>query len=73
MSDARFGTPLTRRETEALMLSARGNCAKGVARGMGITPRTATYYLRMAKARLGAKNRTHAVAIALTERRIAYP
>ena len=42
-----------------------GRCNKGIAADMGITHETAKSYVKNILEELGARNRTHAVAIAL--------
>lgn len=56
---------LSRRETEALILAARGLTAFEIGRRMAIAERTVKDHLYAAREKLGALNTTHAVAIAL--------
>ena len=58
-------TPITRRELELLRLAANGNTNEGIARHLGITKDTVNGTLRRTYLKLGAKDRTHAVAVAL--------
>lgn len=73
----RYGKPakhrahLTRRELEMLRLAANGNTNETIARWLGITSTTVNHGLRRAYAKLGANDRTHAVAIALVRGLIA--
>ncbi len=54
---------LTRRERECLELVALGLRDKGVAKRLGIMPRTAHNHIERAKRKLGASNRVQAVQI----------
>ncbi|MFK8851314.1 helix-turn-helix transcriptional regulator [Streptomyces sp. Ac-502] len=56
---------MTRRELEMLRLAANGNTNVTIARWLDITPTTVNHGLRRAYAKLGAQDRTHAVAVAL--------
>jgi len=60
-------TPLTQREQEVLQLVALGKSGQEVGTILSITKRTADEHVRNACAKLGASNRTHAVAIAISE------
>lgn len=62
------GLPPTARERECLSLLARGFTNAEIARAMGITERTAGYYVSKLLAKLEAGNRTEAVARALRDR-----
>ncbi len=57
--------PLTPRELEVLALVARGKQNKEIAAELVITERTVKYYVSSILAKLGAGNRTEAVAIAV--------
>lgn len=57
---------LTSRQREVLQLAANGLSNKQIARQLGITPRMVQAHSQEACARLGANNRTEAVARALT-------
>ena len=57
--------PITRRELEMLRLAANGNTNETIARHLGITKDTVNGALRSVYRKLGAKDRTNAVAIAL--------
>lgn len=56
---------LTRREVECLRLSAQGYSAKQIAAKLGRSLGTATLHLQNATRKLGARNRTHAVSLAV--------
>lgn len=58
--------PLSKREKEALSWAARGKTALETARIMGIAERTVEFHLTNAIARLGAANKVHAVAWAVS-------
>jgi len=55
---------LTRRERECLKWSAAGQTSGDIADRLGISRHTADWYLKEATRKLGALNRTHAVALA---------
>lgn len=61
---------LTRREVECLRLSAQGYSAKQIAAKLGRSIGTATLHLQNATRKLGARNRTHAVSLAVQNRLI---
>jgi DNA-binding NarL/FixJ family response regulator len=58
---------LTRRQREILQLIANGGSTTAAARELGVSEETVKTHTKNALARLGARNRTHAVAIALRE------
>ena len=58
---------LTRRQREILQLLADGGSNALAARELGLSEETVKTHTKNALARLGARNRTHAVAIALRE------
>lgn len=58
---------LTRRQRQILQLLADGQSSAFAARELGLSEETVKTHTRNALARLGARNRTHAVAIALRE------
>lgn len=68
---AHYGRPIlpraciTRRELQLLRLAANGNTNETIARHLGITKDTVNGTLRRVYLKLGAKDRTNAVAIAL--------
>jgi DNA-binding NarL/FixJ family response regulator len=58
---------LTRRQREILQLLADGGSTVAAARELGLSEETVKTHTKNVLARLGARNRTHAVAIALRE------
>jgi DNA-binding NarL/FixJ family response regulator len=58
---------LTRRQRQILQLLADGESTAVAARELDLSEETVKTHVKTALARLGAKNRTHAVAIALRE------
>ncbi len=58
---------ITRRQRQILQLLADGGSTTAAARDLGLSEETVKTHTRNALARLGARNRTHAVAIALRE------
>lgn len=58
---------LTRRQRQILQRLADGESATAAARALDLSEETVKTHLKNALARLGARNRTHAVAIALRE------
>jgi DNA-binding NarL/FixJ family response regulator len=58
---------LTRRQREILQLLANGESTTVAARELDLSEETVKSHTKHALARLGAKNRTHAVAIAIRE------
>ncbi|HET9162162.1 MAG TPA: response regulator transcription factor [Solirubrobacterales bacterium] len=58
---------LTRRQREILQLLADGGSTSAAARQLGLSEETVKTHTKNMLARLGARNRTHAVAIALRE------
>jgi DNA-binding NarL/FixJ family response regulator len=58
---------LTRRQREILQLIADGGSTVAAARDLGLSEETVKTHTKNVLARLGARNRTHAVAIALRE------
>jgi DNA-binding NarL/FixJ family response regulator len=58
---------LTRRQREILQLLADGGSTSAAARNLGLSEETVKTHTKNALARLNARNRTHAVAIALRE------
>ncbi len=63
---------LTRRQREILQLLADGESATVAARELDLSEETVKTHTKNAVARLGARNRAHAVAIALRESLIDY-
>ena len=58
---------LTRRQREILQLLADGESTTGAGRVLDLSDETVKTHMKNAMARLGARNRSHAVAIALRE------
>lgn len=58
---------LTRRQRQIMQLLADGHSTAFAGRELGVSEETVKTHLKKAMARLGAKNRTHAVAVALRE------
>jgi len=58
-------------ELEALSLFASGKTADEMAVALGVSKSMAMHYLRVAARKLGARNRVHAVAIAIRKGLIA--
>ncbi|MEI2703147.1 MAG: helix-turn-helix transcriptional regulator [Baekduia sp.] len=67
------GTPLSPREREVLELAARGLTADGVAVELILSVETVRTHTRNAIKKLGARNRLHAVVIALRAGVISLP
>ena len=59
------GTLLTERECEVLALAADGRTNREIGRRLNVSTDTAKTHLRRLCARLGARDRAHAVAIAI--------
>jgi DNA-binding CsgD family transcriptional regulator len=59
--------PLTPRESEVLALLANGASNKHVARALDISVHTAKFHVAALLSKLGARNRTDAIAIAMRE------
>jgi DNA-binding CsgD family transcriptional regulator len=57
---------MTPAERRALMLAARGWTTYASARYLGISEKTVKYQLGSLRAKLGARNTTHAVVLALS-------
>ena len=58
---------LTRRQRQILQLLADGHSTAFAARELELSEETVKTHLKKAAARLGARNRTHAVSVALRE------
>lgn len=56
---------LDRSEIQALQMFANGRSADEIAAAMGVSKSIAQHYLRVAARKLEARNRIHAVAIAV--------
>jgi DNA-binding CsgD family transcriptional regulator len=61
------GFLLTRTELVGLKLAANGNSARDIARRMGVSEREMETLFFCAERKLRAKNRLHAVAIAVSQ------
>jgi DNA-binding CsgD family transcriptional regulator len=61
------GFLLTRMELVGLKLAANGYCVQDIATRMGVNEREIETLLCCAERKLGAKNRLHAVAIAISQ------
>lgn len=73
MSSDHNHPPLTAREQDVVRLVSRGYSAKQIALELAIAPRTVDSYLEHAKAKTGARNRNHLVAIAIGNGWVAPP
>jgi DNA-binding CsgD family transcriptional regulator len=62
------GSPLTERELQVLLLLAHGDCAKSIARELGIDLHTVRSHLTMIYQRLEVESAGRAVATALCRR-----
>jgi len=61
---------LTKRETDVMRLLADGCSAAAIAQRMGYSESTIKHVIFVVMRRIGAKNRTHAVAIAIRSKAI---
>ena len=61
----RNNSPLTRRQREILQLFADGHSTDRAARALGVSPETVRTHAKALLGRLHARDRAHAVAIAL--------
>lgn len=57
--------PLTFREIEFLNLAANGMTAREISAELDVTERTANFHIKSVMRKLGAANKTHAVALAM--------
>jgi DNA-binding CsgD family transcriptional regulator len=64
-------TPLTPREYQVLALMVDGGSNKSIARALGVSPSTAKFHVAAVLGKLGARNRSDAVAIALRDGLVA--
>jgi len=60
-------TTLTQRELSVLKIASDGRTAKEIASALSLGVETVRSHFKKAKAKLGARNRTHAVAEALRQ------
>jgi len=67
VGDARFRTLLTNRESQCLEWTAKGKTSWEISVILGMAEGTANFHLRNAGVKLGANNRTHAVAKAMEQ------
>jgi DNA-binding NarL/FixJ family response regulator len=67
-----FSPKLSLRETQTLTLAAMGCTNEEIGRWLCLTPRAVRLYLNNAYSKLGARNRPHAVAIAMHNRLIQF-
>lgn len=69
----RSGSQLTRRETDVLRLVAAGEPTRRIAGQLGISAETVDTHIRAGMRKLGARTRTEAAALALTQIEAAAP
>jgi len=69
----RSGSQLTRRETDVLRLVAAGEPTRRIAGQLGISAETVDTHIRAGMRKLGARTRTEAAALALTQIEAAGP
>ena len=62
---ARLGEWLSGRERQCMLWAARGKTAAEIGQLLHLSEHTATFHLQRATSKLGASNRSHAVAIAI--------
>jgi len=62
---APVGPRLSRREREVLRLMAEGHTGDGIAKTLGVAVETVRTHARNATRKLGARNRVHAIALAV--------
>ena len=58
---------LTQRELSVLKIASDGRTAEEIARALGVGMETVRSHFKRARAKLGARNRTHAVAEAMRQ------
>lgn len=63
--------PLSAREVEILTLASHGKTAQEMSASLTITERTVAFHINNIVEKLGATNKTHAVALALRQGLIA--
>ena len=61
---------LTPRERQVIQLLARGSGGREIAEELAISPETVRNHVRHARAKLGARNRGHVIALAMTSGQI---
>jgi len=62
-----MATPLTSRETEVLLMLARGSLVSEIADVLEITERSVEAHIQMIVEKLGVKNRVEATEVALRD------
>ena len=72
-SSPRVGALLTEREIEVLQFVARGFGNSEIAGRLGISEETVKTHVRRVLARLGARNRAHAVALGMADGLLGAP
>lgn len=60
-----YGRSLTCREIMVVQLVAEGLSAKEIAGGLDIAPRTVERHIENSRLKLGAKNRSHLISLAI--------
>lgn len=60
------GEPLTPKQAKILRRMAMGDSIEEAAASVGLQRETAKYHVTICRAKLGARNTTHAVAIAIS-------
>jgi DNA-binding NarL/FixJ family response regulator len=70
LADARVARKLTRRELEVLSLLVQGLSQSEIAGKLFITPKTVGKHIEHILGKLGVRNRTHAVALAVRDQLI---
>lgn len=58
---------ITLRETEVLTLVAEGYSGKEIAQRLGIAPTTVDRHVEHARLKIGARNRTHLIVVAMQQ------
>jgi DNA-binding CsgD family transcriptional regulator len=57
----------SQRELDVIAYAAQGDQDKEIAKKLHISPSTVTFHMKRVMAKLGARNRTHAAAIATSK------
>ncbi|MEI6446247.1 MAG: LuxR C-terminal-related transcriptional regulator [Actinomycetes bacterium] len=68
--DGQVGTALTTRERQVLSMLALGETNQSIASNLGMAPETVRNHTRAARQKLGARSRSHAIAIAVQTRQL---
>ena len=66
-NEANGAVSLSNRQTQVLALVAKGETDNEMALELNISPQTVAWYVREIRARLDARSRAHAVALALQQ------